>query len=160
MSLRVGSRHITIEADQRHVREILKDLGLERANHFATPCAVEKKKEGNASSDESDGENRREQGQTHSKHEWNGDDRERPQMASDDANDSQALTSGDITKYRALVAQIGYLSQDRPDVKFASIQVCCAMASPSVLDTERVKKIGRYLAGKPRAICLFRWQKG
>ena len=48
---------ITIEADQRHVREMLKGLELERANHSATPCAVERKKEGNARSDESKGEN-------------------------------------------------------------------------------------------------------
>ena len=36
---------ITIEADQRHVREILKGLELERANRSATPCAMEKKKD-------------------------------------------------------------------------------------------------------------------
>ena len=39
-----GSDGITIEADQKHVREILKGLELERANHTATPCAVESKK--------------------------------------------------------------------------------------------------------------------
>ena len=66
-----------------------------------------------------------------------GDDRDRPQMADDDANDSQALTCGDITRYRALVARISCLSQDRPDLKFASMQVCCAMAKPSVCDMER-----------------------
>ena len=33
---------ITIEEDQRHVREIMKGLELERANHSATPCAVER----------------------------------------------------------------------------------------------------------------------
>ena len=108
---------ITIEADQRHVREILNDLELERANHSATPCAVERKNEGNARTDES---------------KWDGmsdgDDRARPKMADDDANDSQALTGGDITRYRALVAQISHLSQDRPDLKFASMQVCSAMA--------------------------------
>ena len=48
---------ITIEADQRHVRNILKHLELERANHSATPCAVERK-------DEVKGENQRGQGQT------------------------------------------------------------------------------------------------
>ena len=37
---------MTIEADQRHVREILEDLKLERANHSATPCAVERRDEG------------------------------------------------------------------------------------------------------------------
>ena len=88
-----------------------------------------------------------------------GDDRYRPQMEGDDDNDSQALAGGDITRYRALVARISYLSQDRPDLKFASMQVCCAMAKPSVRDMERVKRIGRYLAGKPRAKCCFRWQQ-
>ena len=44
---------------------------------------------------------------------------------------TEALTGGDITRYRALVARISYLSQDRPDLKFASMKVCCAMAKPS-----------------------------
>ena len=47
-------------------------------------------------------------------------------MTDDDTGDSQALAGGDITRYRALVARISYLSQDRPDLKFASMQVCCA----------------------------------
>ena len=33
-----GCDGITIEADQRSVREILEDLQLEQANHAATPC--------------------------------------------------------------------------------------------------------------------------
>ena len=41
-----GRDGITIEADQRHVREILKGLELDRANHSATPCAMERKDEG------------------------------------------------------------------------------------------------------------------
>ena len=45
------------------------------------------------------------------------DNRDRPWMADDDAIDSQALTGGDITRYRALVARICYMSQDRPDLK-------------------------------------------
>ena len=80
-------------------------------------------------------------------------------MADDDAIDSQALTGGDITRYRALVARISYLSQDRPDLKFASMRACCAMANPSMRDMERVKRIGRYLVGKPRAKCWFLWQQ-
>ena len=132
---------ITVEADQRHVKEIMKGLELERANHSATPCDVERR-------DESKGENRCGRGQT--KYRWN-------DMNDDD--NSQALTGGDVTRYRALVARISYLSQDRPDLKFAAMQVCCAMANPTVRDTERVKRIGRYLVGKPRARCWFRWQQ-
>ena len=50
-------------------------------------------------------------------------------------------------------------SQDRPDFKFASMRVCCAMAKPSMQDMECVKRIGRYLVGKPRAKCWFLWQQ-
>ena len=57
-----GRDGITIEADQRHVRQIMKGFELERANHSATPCAVERR-------DESKGENRCGRGQT--KHRWN-----------------------------------------------------------------------------------------
>ena len=102
------------------------------------------------------GEHQRGQGQIQTEHKWDGvnsDDRDRPQMADDDDNDSQALTGVNITRYRALAARISYLSQDRPDLKFASMQVCCAMAKPTMRDTERVKRIGRYFVGKPRERC-------
>ena len=69
---------------------------------------MERKDECGAKKVESKGENRCGQGQTQTKHDWDvvndGDDRDRLQMADDDANDSQALTGGDITRYRALVA--------------------------------------------------------
>ena len=87
------------------------------------------------------------------------DNRDRPRIADDDAVDSQALTGGDITRYRALVARISYLSQDRPDLESASMRVCCAMAKSSMRDMECVKRIGRYVVGKPRAKCWFRWQQ-
>ena len=80
-------------------------------------------------------------------------------MVDDSDPDSHALTNGDITRFRALVARISYLSQDRPDLKFASMQVRCAMAKPTTRDMERVKRIGRYLGGKPRARCWFLWQQ-
>ena len=32
------------------------------------------------------------------------------------------------------------------------------MAKPTMRDMERVKRVGRYLVGKPRARCWFRWQ--
>ena len=95
----------------------MKGLELERANHSATPCDLERR-------DESEGENRCGRGQT--KYRWNDmnddDNRDRPRMVDDDAIDSQALTGGDVTRYRALVARISYLSQDRPDL--SSSQQC------------------------------------
>ena len=95
------------------------------------------------------GENRCRRGQSkHRQDDENDDDnKDRHRMANDDATDSQALTGGDITRYRALVARISYLSQDRPDLKFASMRICCAVAKPSMGELERVKRIGRYLVG-------------
>ena len=110
---------------------------------------------GNTRCVESKGEDPCGQGQTQTKHEWDGmsdgDDRDRRQMAGNDTNDCQALAGGDISKYRALIARISFLSQDRPDPKFEAMQACCAMAKASVRDRECVKRIGRYIAGKPRA---------
>ena len=54
-----GRDGITIEEDQRHVSEKWKSLELEQANQKATPCAAERKNEGNARSHESERENRR-----------------------------------------------------------------------------------------------------
>ena len=128
----------------------MKGLELERANHSATPCDVARR-------DESKGENRCRRGQT--KHRWDevndDDDKDRRRYQ----RQSVTQAGGDSTRYRALVARIGYLSQDRPDLKFASMRVCCAVAKPSVRDMGCVKKIGRYLVGKPRAKCWFRWQQ-
>ena len=108
------------------------------------------KKEDKARSDGSKGEKQCEQGQRQTKHDWDdagdGDDENSVQMTNDerdDANDSQALRGGDLTKFRAFVARISYLSQDRPDLKFAAMQVCCAMTNPSASYLERTMRIGR-----------------
>ena len=108
--------------------------------------------------DEGKEEHRRRQGQTRTEHDDmdNGDNRDRLQLAEDDDNDSSAL-AGSISRYRALAARISYLSQDRPDLKFALMQVCCAMARPTMHDMEPVKRMERYLVGRPRARCWFCW---
>ena len=164
--IKCGRDGITNEADQRQVREIFEGLELEQANHAATPCSVDKRMEDNARIDGSKVENQCKQGQCQTNHDWDGagdgDDKNRVQMTIDarnSMNDSQALTGGEVTKCRGLEARISYLSQDRPDLKFASMHVCCAMANPSVSDLGLVKIIGRYLMGKLRAVCLFHWQQ-
>ena len=141
---------ITTEADQRHVRQKMKSLELERANHSASPRAVERRVE-------SKGEHGCGRGQI--KGRWNDDDSGDPhQMADDDAMDSQALTGGDITRYRAPVARISYLSQDRPDLKFASMRVE-RWQYHRCWTWNCVKRIGRLLVGKSRAKCWIRWQQ-
>ena len=118
-----GRDGITIEAGQRHVREMLKDLELEQANHEATPCNVEKHSENIAGSNGSMGETQCEQGQRQTKHDWDdagdGDDKNRVQMTNDerdecdDTNDSQTLTGGDITKWHSWRASVTCRNTDQ-----------------------------------------------
>ena len=77
-----------------------------------------------------------------------------------DTNDSQAVTGGDITKYRTLCGthQVFVTRSSRSQVcGIAKYDVWWQNSSAS--DLERVKRIGRYLVGKPRAECLFHWQQ-
>ena len=63
-----------------------------------------------------------------------------------------------VTAYRAVAARLNYLAQDRADIKLATMNVCSAMAQPTSRDWARLKRIGRYLLGQPRSICLYIWQ--
>jgi len=56
-------------------------------------------------------------------------------------------------------ARLNYLSQDRPDIKFAVKEASRHMASPKEGDFLLLKRIGRYLQGQPRLLQKFTWQK-
>ena len=115
---------ITTEADQRHVSGIL-NLDSACANDSATACAVDRKKGNNARGDETKWRTCGEQGQPGTPHDWDDESdrsgRRGAQMTSDGESDSEALTGGDITLYRALLAHVSYRSQDRPVLQFASM---------------------------------------
>ena len=51
---------------------------------------------------------------------------------------------------RSAVARANYLSQDRPDIRFTTKELCRKMASPTVADWNGLKKLCRYLRGRPR----------
>ena len=115
---------ITMEVDQRHLSGIL-NLDLACANDSATPCAVDRKKGNNARSDETKVTTWSEQGQTGTPHDRDDESdrsgRRSAQMTSDGESDSEALTGGDITLYRALLAHVSNRSQDRPVLQFESM---------------------------------------
>ena len=88
------------------------------------------------------------------------DKRDRPWTVDDDAIDTvrhlQVVTSHDI-EHSLLESVTCHKTAQTSSSQ--QLQVCCAMANPTVRDSERVKRIGRYLAGRPRAKCWFRWQQ-
>ena len=64
----------------------------------------------------------------------------------------EPLAPREASLYRAIVARINFLAADRPDVQFASKEASRKMSCPRHVDWAAVKRIGRYLAGRPRAV--------
>jgi len=68
------------------------------------------------------------------------------------------LESKQATMYRGLAARANYLSQDRRDIRFAVKEISRRMAKPRVKDLQALKRLARYLVGRPRAVCVFNAQ--
>ena len=74
--------------------------------------------------------------------------------------ESQTLSTRDATKYRAVAARLNYLSQDRPDLQYATKEASRIMSNPRESDWTSLKRIGRYLVGTPRTVQVIAWQHG
>ncbi len=48
--------------------------------------------------------------------------------------------------------RLSYLAQDRPDIQFSCKEVAKGMLAPTEGDWQKLKRLGRYLVGKPRVI--------
>ena len=123
-TIRWTPQGISWEHDQRHVSEVVRTLGLEKANSINTP----------------------------------GTDADPSKSNSPTPDGEDELGKEEATMFRAVAARLNYLSQDRPDIKFATLNVCSDMSRPTVRSLAKLKRIGRYLLGRPRSVQLFRWQ--
>ena len=70
----------------------------------------------------------------------------------------QPLSPDRHTSFRALAARANYLSADRPDCQYAAKEICRWMSSPTELAMTALKRLGRYLAGKPRMVFKYGFQ--
>jgi hypothetical protein len=73
--------------------------------------------------------------------------------------EDEALSAEDAHEYRAKVARANFLASDRPDIAFAVKELCRGMSSPTVRDAEALKRLARYLLGRPRLVWHYGWQK-
>ena len=55
------------------------------------------------------------------------------------------------TEFRALAARANYLSLDRPDIQFATKEICRSMARPTASGMAKMKRLARYLLQHPQA---------
>ena len=68
------------------------------------------------------------------------------------------LEGEEASLYASLSARLNYLALDRTDVAFSVKQLMRKLSKPNVEDMERLKRVGRYLFGKPRLFQEFQWQ--
>lgn len=68
------------------------------------------------------------------------------------------LSREEASQYRALVARCNYLGPDRPDIAYVVKELARGMAEPTRGNWMQLKRLGRYLKGKPRVQQLFSWQ--
>ena len=70
----------------------------------------------------------------------------------------QGLEKSEETKYRALAARANYLATDRPDIMYATKEICRSMSSPTRGAWKKLKRLGRYLLAHPRSVFQYNWQ--
>ena len=62
-------------------------------------------------------------------------------------------------KFRGMTARLNYLGQDRSDIQYAVKELSSKMANPDEDDMGKLKKVVRYLKGRPRYRTLFEYQE-
>ena len=80
------------------------------------------------------------------------------QLRSEDDLENPRLSPTEASSYRGLAARANFLSQDRPDLQYASKEMSRWMAVPRRSDWDLAKRLRRYLINKPRATLFFCWQ--
>ena len=73
--------------------------------------------------------------------------------------EEREMSSRDATAYRAVTARLNFLSLDRPDLQFSCEEASRRMARPCNGDWGPLKRIARYILGKPRIVHMFSWQE-
>ena len=71
----------------------------------------------------------------------------------------EPLTGKAVTSFRSLVMRAAYVAQDRADIQFATKELAIVMSAPTQGDLTALKRLGRYLRGKPRCVLVFRFQE-
>ena len=72
--------------------------------------------------------------------------------------DDVPLAAAEQSMYRAVAARINFLAQDRAELLFAAKEDSRHMSAPCKGDLGPIKRIGRFLLGRPKSVTLYAWQ--
>ena len=64
------------------------------------------------------------------------------------------LGQEETTMFRAVAARLNYLSQDLPDITFATMKLCSKMSRPDTQDLNNMKRVGTSLEGQGLGVCF------
>ncbi len=141
--IRLTEQGLELEADPRHAELVVRALGLEDAKPSPTPgTKIAKKKRSPQDATETDSE---------------AEEAEEEEGAVR-GEDGDEMTQSDAKEYRAIVARLNYIASDRPDIQFAVKEAARNMSAPKNRDWPAVKRIGKYLKGRPRLVLKYHWQ--
>jgi hypothetical protein len=70
-------------------------------------------------------------------------------------DEPELLNAEAASEYRARAARANFLASDRPDIAFAVKELCRGMSAPTARDREALKRLARYLLGKPRVVFQY-----
>jgi hypothetical protein len=73
--------------------------------------------------------------------------------------EGEELQNAEATKYRSIAARVNYLALDRGDLTYAAKEGSRKMSKPHERDWGMLKRVGRYLKYRPRAVLWYRWQE-
>jgi len=76
----------------------------------------------------------------------------------EDREESPDLDREESRRYRAIVARANYLSTERSDIQYSVKELSRYMATPKMRDWPLVKRVARYLLGRPRAVLQYAYQ--
>ena len=76
-----------------------------------------------------------------------------------DVHNDGELKGADVKKFRSLTMRGAYLVQDRYDIQHATKSFATEMKTPTNEGMVSLKRLGRYLKGKPRVVQEFKSQK-
>ena len=82
-------------------------------------------------------------------------------LAAEEKHDDESdppLEGKEATAYRSVTARLNYIGPDRVDVQYATKEAARHMAAPRATHLEALRKLGKYIAGRPRLVSHFKWQ--
>jgi len=76
----------------------------------------------------------------------------------DEEEHRKELDGAKLREFRTLAARANYLAVNRPDIQFATKEICRGMARPKLGDWHKPKRLGRYVLGGMRTVMTYPWQ--